>query len=242
MSKKRQKKRQEETQSAKIDLSKSRIAGDVHIHQEQIISNEKPNDKKERRTKIAQFIGVATVIVAILVFLFGDGVLNKQQSDNSTLLMIDSIKNRKDSTPPPDTSPSSELNNIIIPPSICDTIDETIIPNSYFIISNENELNNATIITDHLSLKLRNIVEQRELAENVVNLKIKRDTIKHDYSPRKTELYVSLSITNNHGISIPFVPFESKIINYDSYSTQYATACEDIKKQMDSIFNERERQ
>ena len=113
----------------------------------------------------------------------------------------------------------------------------TIIPNSYFIESNENEFNEVKIITNHLSEKLNNVIAKRKQAENNVVLEIFKDTVKPEFSPRKTTVDVKITIANKDSRK-HYPLLSSKQISYDSYNTQYRNACEDINKQIDSLFND----
>jgi len=113
----------------------------------------------------------------------------------------------------------------------------TIIPNSYFIESNENEFNEVKIITNHLSEKLNNVIAKRKQAENNVVLEIFKDTVKPEFGPRKTTVDVKITIANKDSRK-HYPLLSSKQISYDSYNTQYRNACEDINKQIDSLFND----
>jgi uncharacterized repeat protein (TIGR02543 family) len=121
----------------------------------------------------------------------------------------------------------------------------TIIPNSYFIESDENRYGQTKFITNHISNKLSNkrasIVANKEQAEYFIKIEIVKDTCKPDYGHRQTQVHVTITITNNKGlVEYPVSTLISKkIMDYNNYNTQYREACEDINRQLDSIFDKK---
>jgi hypothetical protein len=113
----------------------------------------------------------------------------------------------------------------------------TIIPNSYFIESNESEFSKHQKITNKL-FQVLNVVEDKKQAENYVKLNIVKNTSEDELKTRTTMLDATITVINKNGQKEVYT-LSSSQDNYKYFDVQFRDACEDINRQIDSLFKER---